>query len=386
MMISSSSSSSPSSSTSLSSSSSSSSYSSAAPSPLIPAIILLILCLPALFYLAPHILPPPPPPPISFPEELEDLTLFRRATAGETHTNKPKSHLGSTNSKPKIAFLFLTNSDLHFSPLWERFFNGNGSNRDLYTVYVHADPTVTPKIKIPGGVFSGDRFITAKQTHRGTASLIAAERRLLAIALLDDPSNRFFTLISQHCIPLHSFNYFYETVFEIKSHQVAELRQLKYKSFIQIVSDDPYILNRYNARGKNAMLPEIPFDKFRMGSQFFTLTRKDSLLVVSDRRLWKKFRLRCLKPSSCYPEEHYFPTLLSMEDPKGCTGYTLTHVNWTDSVDGHPHTYFPQEVSPELIYRLRRSSFTNQYMFARKFSPDCLEPLINMANEVIFRD
>ncbi|KAI3723604.1 hypothetical protein L2E82_35334 [Cichorium intybus] len=368
----------------ISSSSSSNSAGGAAPSPLIPTTILLLLCLPGLFYLAPHILPPPPTPPISFPDELEDLSLFRRATAVESNANnpsRPKSHLGATNSKPKIAFLFLTNSDLHFAPLWERFFNGNKSNRHLYTLYVHADPTVKTKIKSPGGVFSEDRFITAKETHRGTATLVSAARRLLATALLDDPSNAFFTLISQHCIPLHSFNFFYDTLFEVKSHQVAELRHLKYKSFIEIISKDPNILDRYNARGKGVMVPEVPFDKFRMGSQFFTLTRRHALLVVSDRRLWKKFKLNCLRPQSCYPEEHYFPTLLSMEDPKGCTSYTLTRVNWTDSVNGHPHTYYPPEVSPELIHKLRQSNFTNPYMFARKFSPDCLQPLMNMATQ-----
>ncbi|KAM0000757.1 putative glycosyl transferase, family 14 [Helianthus debilis subsp. tardiflorus] len=358
------------------------------PSPLIPTTILLLLCLPTLFYLAPHILPPPPPPPISFPDELQDLSLFRRATAAETHRNPSKSRLGSTNSKPKIAFLFLTNSNLHFYPLWEQFFNPNNrSSRHLYTIYVHADPTVNPKITAPGGVFSDDRFITtAKKTHRGTATLIAAARRLLATAILDDPANQFFTLISQHCVPLHSFSYFYNTLFEVKQHQVAELRGLKYKSFIEIVKDDPYIWDRYNARGKNVMVPEVPFDRFRMGSQFFTLTRKHAVLVVKDRRLWKKFRLDCLKPNSCYPEEHYFPTLLSMEDPDGCSGFTLTRVNWTDSVDGHPHTYYPNEVSKELIYELRRSNHTMEYMFGRKFSPDCLQPLMDMADEVIFRD
>ncbi|XP_076953959.1 glycosyltransferase BC10-like [Bidens hawaiensis] len=358
----------------------------ATPSPLIPATLLILLCLPGLYYLAPHILPPPPPPPISFPDELQDLTLFRRAAAAE---NKPtKSRLGSTNSKPKIAFMFLTNSDLHFYPLWEQFFNPNNrSNRDLYTVYVHADPTVNPKVNIPGGVFTEDRFITtAKKTRRGTATLIAAARRLLATAILDDPANQFFTLVSQQCIPLHSFNYLYDTVFETNSHQVAELSQLKYKSFIEVFSENPYIRDRYNARGENVMVPEVPFDKFRMGSQFFTLTRKDAVLVLRDRRLWRKFRLDCIKPNSCYPEEHYFPTLLSMEDPDGCAGFTLTRVNWTDSVDGHPHTYYPNEVSAELIYELRRSNYSMPYMFGRKFSPDCLEPLMEMADEVIFRD
>jgi len=134
------------------------------------------------------------------------------------------------------------------------------------------------------------------------------------------------------------------------------------------------------------MLPEVPFDRFKIGSQFFILTRRHALVVVKDRRLWRKFKLPCIRAESCYPEEHYFPTLLSMEDPEGCTQYTLTRVNWTGMVGGHPHTYQPPEVSPELIYKLRESNFSHPYLFARKFSPDCLYPLLNISDSVIFRD
>nr|DAD28986.1 TPA_asm: hypothetical protein HUJ06_030454 [Nelumbo nucifera] len=75
-----------------------------------------------------------------------------------------------------------------------------------------------------------------------------------------------------------------------------------------------------------------------------------------------------------------------MEDPKGCSHFTLTRVNWTGSTGGHPHTYRPAEVSPELIYKLRVSNSTYSYLFARKFSPDCLNPLLEIADTVIFRD
>lgn len=134
------------------------------------------------------------------------------------------------------------------------------------------------------------------------------------------------------------------------------------------------------------MTPEVSFDQFRVGSQFFTLTRRHALKVIEDRRLWRKFKLPCINVESCYPEEHYFPTLLSLADPEGCSKYTLTRVNWTDSVDGHPHTYHPPEVSPELIHRLRVSNSSYSYMFARKFSPDCLNPLMEIADSVIFKD
>jgi hypothetical protein len=354
----------------------------------------LLLTLPILFLLAPRILPPRHLP-ISLPDELDDLSLFHRATAVPDHKQPAsRSRLGSTNPEPKIAFLFLTNSDLYFAPLWEKFFNR--SDRNLYNIYIHADPTV--KVNPPGGVFE-DRFIAAKQTQRGTATLISAARRLLATAMLDDFTNLLFALISQHCIPLHSFKFVYSTLIkDSKPSQLAQLFRfqfptgsnqspdLEYRSFIEILSNESTLHDRYNARGKNVMMPEIPFDQFRVGSQFFILTRRHADVVLRDRRLWRKFRLPCINKESCYPEEHYFPTLLSMEDPKGCTHYTLTRVNWTGSVNGHPHTYRPPEVSPELIYKLRQSNHTNSYLFARKFSPDCLKPLLDMAENVLFGD
>ncbi|CAN0860590.1 Glycosyltransferase BC10 [Linum grandiflorum] len=134
------------------------------------------------------------------------------------------------------------------------------------------------------------------------------------------------------------------------------------------------------------MMPEVPFDQFRVGSQFFVLTRRHALMVVKDHRLWKKFRLPCYREDECYPEEHYSPTLLSMQDLKGVTQYTLTKVNWTGTVNGHPYTYRPSEISPALIQGLRESNYSNSYLFARKFTPDCLVPLLKIADRVIFRD
>lgn len=280
---------------------------------------------------------------------------------------------GSTNPKPKIAFLFLTNSNLSFAPLWELFFQGNSH---LYNIYIHADPTSS--FVSPGGIFA-NRSIPAIHTKRASPTLIAAERRLLAAALADDPLNLYFALLSQHCIPLHSFRFLYRTLF-------TETVRFPYRSFIEILSGEPNLEERYVARGETAMLPEVPFGQFRVGSQFFVLTRRHAMMVVKEKRLWRKFNLPCFNRHTCYPEEHYFPTFLSMEDPLGCTHYTLTRVNWTGNLDGHPYLYGPDEVSPELIYELRISNSTYSFMFARKFSVDSLEPLIQIAKPVIFSD
>lgn len=349
--------------------------------------VLLLLSLPLIFLLAPQILPPKTLPAIPEPDEADDLALFRRATLS-SDDGAAASSAGIRRrpaSPPKIAFMFLINSDIAHAPLWERFFRGHDR---LFNVYVHADPAADLLLP-PTKSFRG-RFVPAKATQRASPTLISAARRLLAAALLDDPANAFFALISQHCIPLHSFRYVYRALISdpgVPSPSAGPLRR-RHRSFIEIVADDSGLRSRYIARGDNVMLPEVPFELFRVGSQFFILARRHALLVVRDRRLWKKFRIPCLKrmKDSCYPEEHYFPTLLDMEDPEGCTRYSLTRVNWTGSVGGHPHTYTPGEVSGDLILDLRMSNSTYSYLFARKFSPDCLAPLLDIADTVIFRD
>ncbi|KAG6602243.1 Glycosyltransferase BC10, partial [Cucurbita argyrosperma subsp. sororia] len=332
----------------------------------------------------------------SFFGDLQDIALFHRATIRTSHLVVVGSGSGSgrgggvssvsrlgitSNPKPKIAFLFLTNSDLFFAPLWERFFRGHGLR---YNIYIHADPSV--ELNQPGGVFDG-RFIPARRTERASPTLITAARRLLAHAVIDDPLNLYFALVSQRCIPIHSFDFMYNFLFK---NSVTSLRSFSskstYKSYIEILSDEPNLYERYIARGATAMLPEVPFERFRVGSQFFILTRNHAVLVVKERKLWRKFKLPCLGEEPCYPEEHYFPTLLSMEDPQGCSHYTLTRVNWTGCWDGHPHLYSPEEVSPALIQTLRQSNSSYSFFFARKFSPEALTPLMEIADDVIFRD
>lgn len=274
--------------------------------------------------------------------------------------------------RPKIAFLFLTNSGLPLAPLWELFFRGHSH---LYNIYIHADPGY-PFVS-PGGIFA-NRTILAAHTERSSPTIIAAEKKLLAAALADDPLNLYFALVSPSCIPLHSFRFFYRTLF-------TDTVRFPYRSYIEILAGEITLPERYVARG-TTMLPEVRFDQFRVGSQFFVLTRRHAMMAAKEERIWGKFNLPCLDKNTCYPEEHYFPTMFSMKDPHGCTNYTLTRVDWTGSLHGHPRTYRPAEVSPELIYKLRRSNSSYSYMFARKFTVGCLEALIKIADSVIFSD
>ncbi|CAI0442360.1 unnamed protein product [Linum tenue] len=344
----------------------------------------LLLSLALIFIFAPEILPSQNPF-FSPHDDHDDLALFNKALRsassvhGRGHRRLRISRLATKNPTPKIAFLFLTNSNLTFAPLWDRFLRGHAH---LYNIYVHSDPFSAVQIFPPP---FESHLIPSKKTERASPSLIAAERRLLARAILDDPFNLYFALISQHCVPLHSFPFLYRSLLG-ENPLRAFTSQPRHRSFIEILSDDPNLPERYAARGDGVMLPEVPFEEFRVGSQFFVLAKRHALLVLADRKLWRKFRLKCLNLDSCYPEEHYFPTLLSMADPEGCSRFTLTNVNWTGSFDGHPYTYEAAEISAGLVRRLRRSNSSYPYFFARKFSPECLPPLMDIAEDVIFRD
>nr|CAB3503723.1 unnamed protein product [Digitaria exilis] len=173
-------------------------------------------------------------------EEADDLRLFRRAALEEAGGGAAAA-AGEARGPPKVAFLFLTNSDLTFAPLWERFFAGNEAR---LTVYVHADPS--SRLRLPPTPSFRGRFVAAKPTRRADASLIAAARRLLAAALLDDPSNAYFALLSQHCVPLHSFNRLYTTLFPPHPSAAAAPRRLP--SYIEAELD--------HGRVRRAALPE----------------------------------------------------------------------------------------------------------------------------------
>ncbi|CAL0305718.1 unnamed protein product [Lupinus luteus] len=313
-------------------------------------------------------------PPLQEVNDDDEEALFLAATHAKRKSTWPR----------KIAFMFLTTTPLPFAPLWESYFNQTKEN--LYNIYIHADPTFSYDPPF-SGVFS-KRVIPSKPTARLSPTLTSAARRLLAQALTHDRSNYMFVLLSSSCIPLHSFNFTYRTLINST------------KSFIEILENEVWKFDRWAARGVDAMLPEVKLEDFRIGSQFWSLTRRHARIVVSDKKLWSKFKLPCVRLDTCYPEENYFPTLLSMVDPKGCVYATLTHVDWKGRKDGHPRKYDVAEVGPELIQRLRRDRprygngggnngkrrRRDPFLFARKFDPDTLQPLMAIADGVIFEE
>ncbi|KAI4330659.1 hypothetical protein MLD38_028926 [Melastoma candidum] len=232
----------------------------------------------------------------------------------------------------KIAFMFLTKGPLPFVPLWERFFKGN---KGLYSIYIHALPRYSSNF--PARSVFLERQIPSQAAEWGRTSIIDAERRLIANALLDI-SNEWFVLISESCIPLQNFSTVYRYI--SGSHY----------SFVGSFDEDgPYGRGRYNRK----MAPLVTLSQWRKGSQWFEVDRKLALAIIED-------------------------------------SMTLTWVDWTRG-GAHPVTFGKDDVSEDFMRKriLNNSTCTYNdepstycFLFARKFAPDALDSLLAIASKV----
>lgn len=300
-------------------------------------------------------------PPSDLLHKMSDKELFWRASFVPGIKKYPFKRI------PKIAFMFLTKGPLPLAPLWERFLKGH---EGLYSVYIHPLPTF--EAKFPSSSVFHRRQIPSQVAEWGRMSMCDAERRLLANALLDI-SNERFVLVSESCIPLYNFSVIYDYIMRSKY------------SFIGAFDDHgPYGRGRYNEN----MAPEVNITQWRKGSQWFELNRKLAVKVVEDARYYPKFEEFC-KPS-CYVDEHYFPTMLTIEAAPLLANRTLTWVDWSRG-GAHPATFGRADITEEFFKKIHEDThcvYNNQsspvcFLFARKFAPSALEPLLHVSQNVL---
>jgi hypothetical protein len=103
-------------------------------------------------------------------------------------------------SKNKIAFLFLIIDNPNFPEIWDYYFKGH---EDKYTIYIHP--------KYPAShTWKPDRIIENLQPT-GWGFIVDAYMELFKVAY-KDTSNIKFVTISESCVPIKSFDKFYESV------------------------------------------------------------------------------------------------------------------------------------------------------------------------------
>ncbi|KAK8675847.1 hypothetical protein V6N13_033910 [Hibiscus sabdariffa] len=280
----------------------------------------------------------------------------------------PKIHEYPFIRVPKIAFMFLTKGPLPLAPLWDKFFKGN---ERYFSTYVHALPSYV------GGYPSSSAFhgrqIPSQMVEWGKMSMCEAERRLLANALLDI-SNEWFILLSESCIPLYNFSITY--------HYIS---RSKY-SFMESYDDPgPYGRGRYDSR----MEPEVELSQWRKGSQWFEVNRMLAVNIIEDTKYYPKFKEFC--QPACYVDEHYFTTMLTLQVPHLLANRTLTWTDWSRG-GAHPATFGKDDMTEAFFQRILEGHeclyndepSTVCFLFARKFAPSALDPLLGLVSKVFF--
>lgn len=203
-------------------------------------------------------------------------------------------------------------------------------------------------------------------------SMCDAERRLLANALLD-VSNEWFILLSESCIPLYNFSVIYNYITKSKY------------SFMGAFDDPgPYGRGRYNWN----MAPEVNITQWRKGSQWFEVNRRLAINIAEDTKFYPKFEKFC-RPA-CYVDEHYFPTMLNIQAGNMLANRSITWVDWSRG-GAHPATFGRADITEEFFKRILEGhrciyndrNSTMCFLFARKFAPSALEPLLYLSTKVL---
>ncbi|XP_022727540.1 uncharacterized protein LOC111283343 [Durio zibethinus] len=300
--------------------------------------------------------------PTNLTHKMSDAELFWRASMTPYKNEYPFLRV------PKVAFMFLTRGPLPMLPLWERFFKGHES---YFSIYLHTPPAFHVNVSSHSPFYA--RQIPSQHVEWGTVSLADAERRLLANALLDF-SNERFVLLSESCIPVYNF----PTVYKYLIGSTY--------SFVESY-DEPsrYGRGRYNRK----MLPDIKLYQWRKGSQWFEMHRSVAIYIISDTKYYALFKKYC-RPA-CYPDEHYIPTFLNMFHGSLNANRSVTWVDW--SMGGpHPAMHEGANITEGFIQAIRNNgtlcSYNEEqtsvcYLFARKFAPSALEPLLNLSLTVM---
>ncbi|CAA6660200.1 unnamed protein product [Spirodela intermedia] len=258
---------------------------------------------------------------------MTDHELFWRASMVPTKTQFPYKRV------PRVAFLFLTRGDLPLAPLWERFFHGH---EDHFSVYVHSPPDHKLNVSKTSPFYG--RQIPSQGVQWGSISLLDAEKRLLANALLDF-SNERFILLSESCIPIFNFPTVYQYLTSSKH------------SFVESFDEHT---PRGRGRYRRQMAPQIKLYHWRKGSEWFELNRKLAVNIVAD----------------------------------------VTTITWVDwSTRGpHPALFGRGDITVNFIQSIRdngtvcthNSKPTSVcFLFARKFAPSTLEALLNISSTVL---
>ena len=132
----------------------------------------------------------------------------------------------------KIAFLFLTITDINFPKIWNSYFRGH---KDKYSIYIHP--------KFPEKSTWQKKHIIKNLRETAWGFIVSAYIELFKEAF-KDPDNYKFITISESCVPIQSFDNFYNDVINDE------------RSWIKMMSINSYYKSKLNEH-KNQPKPNF---------------------------------------------------------------------------------------------------------------------------------
>lgn len=229
------------------------------------------------------------------------------------------SNLSSNAASSKIAFLFLTRGPMPLEPMWSLFFRSEVMH--LAAIYLHPPSAFDCRKAFESDLspFHG-RCLPPKlrvRTAWGSHSLVAAARNLMSFALQDDPSNAYFVLLSDSCVPLwplnlvHSFlhttgaSWLVHTdhttpdsrqdlaadVFDETEYQLGTQWYVTARKNISFIFLTPLVSLVSSPLFLHCILPSL-CNFFRRPHRFI-LTRPHAAICANEIDTWRKYRTYC---------------------------------------------------------------------------------------------
>lgn len=240
----------------------------------------------------------------------------------------------------KLAFLFLTISNINHEIYWRDFFRGY---ENKYSVYVHAKEQVSSTSWFK-------QFELPYKLENSWARTMKCQIGMLKEAL-NDPENQMFIFCSHNTLPLQSFDMIYS---ELSSSKKSVFRYEKNPHM------DPANKGAYQSY---RVLKPIPEDRQYKNTQWVILNRKHAQMMVHDTHI--------IPIIAHYPhdQEHYPSTFLKLHDMlqevlKKETTLVVWHMNQRP-----PYVF--KDLNNRAEFQLLLDAITYGTYFVRKIDEQC---------------
>jgi hypothetical protein len=222
----------------------------------------------------------------------------------------------------KIAFLFLIVNDIYFPEIWDYYFKGN---KDKVNILCHAKNPENIKTKwLKNNIIKN--IVKTKWGHFTNAIV-----NLLKSAL-ENKDNQKFILISESCLPIKSFNNFYNMLLSDDINT----------SYIKVRKFDNYNINKSNIQ-KN-FLKDINLIKH---SGWFCLSRHHVKKLLVNKNIYKFNNIIA-------GDEHILSLIYPSNNIKD---FEITYSNWEHN------KYYIENINKKLkiLYDQKESENTKKY-------------------------